>query len=113
MTEYGPLRHLLPASVGPVSSGDTGTQLHILKGVLFENKRRQKPIQPFREKEVKFDGTAAVANDELPPLSPFRRWLFPVICIAGLDDAGINDVGLIDAEDAVEQNGHRGRPEQP
>jgi hypothetical protein len=49
--------------------GDGGAQLQILKGVLFEISGGES-IQPFREKEVKFDGAAVVANNEVAPLSP-------------------------------------------
>ncbi len=53
----------------PRPCGESGAQLQILKGVLFEIGGGE-PIQPLREKEVKFDGAAAVSNDEFPLLSP-------------------------------------------
>ncbi len=48
--------------------GESGAQFQILKGVLFEG-GGGKRIQPFREKEVKFDDARLFAAMRVPRLS--------------------------------------------
>ena len=69
---FRPERHILEDSrqvtaVEELIAGtgrECGAQFQVLKGVLLEVGRRE-PIQPLRQKEVKFDGPAAVSHDEI------------------------------------------------
>ncbi|MCE3225161.1 MAG: hypothetical protein K0S58_3341 [Nitrospira sp.] len=55
-----------------------------MKGVLLEVGG---PIQPFREKEVKFDGATVVANDKVPAIPGS-------FSLCGVDQIGMATIGI-------------------